>query len=342
MRHPESASQAVAPRTKTILPALSAALIIVVGALWSGCSRQSEPGPEGIAQVESPLERGLNHQQKRLEGSHGRAAAESRFDGAVELKPNDSRGLQRGTAHSSVGEYDRTIAYYTRFGCQTTTSSNCYDFYPLISSYYERGVEHYDSGDFARAIADFSRAVVLNRLNVLIELYYYRGRSYYEKKLYEQALADFERVIVYYRSSQSARLIKPLRPADMYSETHRYRELSYSKVGVFDSGIAEYDASVKIAPSDAGSYYERGAAYYAKGEHGKAILLTPDVAHYYHMRAMAYHDIGEYGSAIADFSKVITLDPDYEAAHYDRGIAHYEAGAQPAFCPDTASCAPDW
>ena len=79
--------------------------------------------------------------------------------------------------------------------------------------------------------------------------------------------------------------------------------------------------------------YNRGVAYYDKGEYDKAIAaftvairLDPTDAEAYYNRGVAYTEEGEPDKAIADFDDAIRLDPTYAKAYYNRGVIYGERG----------------
>ena len=80
-------------------------------------------------------------------------------------------------------------------------------------------------------------------------------------------------------------------------------------------------------------YFQRGTAYYYKGEYDRAIAdldqaiaLHPDLAMAYSNRGIAYAHKGEYDQAIEDFDQAIELQPDYAQAYNNRGNAYAHKG----------------
>jgi tetratricopeptide (TPR) repeat protein len=54
----------------------------------------------------------------------------------------------------------------------------------------------------------------------------------------------------------------------------------------------------------------------------KIIELNPDDAIAYYNRGMAYSFLQNYSNAIADYNQAIELKPDYANAYYNRGMAY--------------------
>ena len=69
-------------------------------------------------------------------------------------------------------------------------------------------------------------------------------------------------------------------------------------------------------------YYGRGEFDQAIASYSKAIELDPKYENAYNNRGLAYDDQGKFDQAIADYSMAIELDPKYIDAYYNRGIAY--------------------
>ena len=70
-------------------------------------------------------------------------------------------------------------------------------------------------------------------------------------------------------------------------------------------------------------WYNRGAAFMAKGEYDQAIAcfdealaIEPSFAEAYCNRGTAYYEKGQYDPAISDFSKAIEINADFAQAYY--------------------------
>ncbi len=101
----------------------------------------------------------------------------------------------------------------------------------------------------------------------------------------------------------------------------------------FEQAIAAYTQAIKLDPTDAATYNNRGTARYTKGDldgaladFTQAITLNPtDTAAYYN-RGVARKAKGDLDSAIADYTQALTLNPTDAAAYSNRGVARAENG----------------
>ena len=77
------------------------------------------------------------------------------------------------------------------------------------------------------------------------------------------------------------------------------------------------------------SYFNRetqGDRERAISDYTKAIELDPNNASAYYNRGLAYYKKGDFYPAIADFTKAIARNPDHAKAYYSRGLAYSKKG----------------
>lgn len=132
--------------------------------------------------------------------------------------------------------------------------------------------------------------------------YTHRGLAYSLKGRYDQAIADYSKAI-------------ELKPD--YAEAYNLRASAYGKNGLLDQAIADETQAIALKPGFAPFYYNRGLAYRFKGlydqaiaDYGKAIAFRPDYAEAYNNRAWAYHEKGEDGKGLPDAENAVALMPN--------------------------------
>jgi len=99
-------------------------------------------------------------------------------------------------------------------------------------SFYKLGNEHYEKGDFDRAIENYNRAIELDPN--YDKAYYNRGLAYACKEDYDRAIADINKVI-------------ELKPD--FAEAYHVLGLAYEYKSLPDQAIEAYNKALKINPN---------------------------------------------------------------------------------------------
>jgi tetratricopeptide (TPR) repeat protein len=100
-----------------------------------------------------------------------------------------------------------------------------------------------------------------------------------------------------------------------------------------DKGIQDFDEAIRLCPTDAVLYYERGRSYYALGDYERAIKdydeairLTPGASYAFVARGEVKVDQKEWDLAMKDFSEAIRFDPKNVSARRSRARAWSSRG----------------
>ena len=106
------------------------------------------------------------------------------------------------------------------------------------------------------------------------------------------------------------------------------------KKGEYDKAIEEYSEAIRIDPTLANAYFNRGFVWYKKRDYDKAIEGSPgdslnaNDADYHNVRGLAWDDKGDHDKAIADYSEAIRLNPNLAVAYNNRGLAWAQKGCR--------------
>jgi len=92
----------------------------------------------------------------------------------------------------------------------------------------------------------------------------------------------------------------------------------------FHDAIADLNEAIRIAPSHACAYNNRGRAYAFKRDFDRAIKLDPTLAIAYGNRAYIFYQMRDTTHAIADYTMQIKLKPDV-LAYINRGNAYRDS-----------------
>ena len=118
-------------------------------------------------------------------------------------------------------------------------------------TYFKRGVESSQKGDYRKAISEYNQAIDVNPEFVVA--YLNRGYSHSRMGELEKAIADYSKAI-------------ELNPR--YAIAYNNRGFVYRKMGEYDRAILDYTRAIEIDPKYASAYYNRGHTYhYNKGEY---------------------------------------------------------------------------
>ena len=118
-----------------------------------------------------------------------------------------------------------------------------------------------------------------------------------------------------------------LHPADVHAYTMRAK-IWVEEKREYDNALGDYNEAIRLDPTNAYCYYNRGTLWSAKKDYDKAIAdfdesikIYPSFAIAYYDRANAWRGKKEYDKAIADFNEAIRIDPSLSRAYNNRGLA---------------------
>jgi tetratricopeptide (TPR) repeat protein len=123
----------------------------------------------------------------------------------------------------------------------------------LLSTYLRMATKAYYSGDFDRAIAEYSIAIKVEPTR--LECYVKRGLSWMQKGEYDRAIADFNRVL----------------KIDIdHSAAYLNRGIVLAARGDHLAAIDDYESALHLSPTDAAPLLRRGLSLAKVGETDRA------------------------------------------------------------------------
>lgn len=180
--------------------------------------------------------------------------------------------------------------------------------------YNNRGVVYSDQGEYDKAIADFSRAIGLDR--DCADGYYNRGVVYQRGKEYRKAVRDYTQAI----------RINP-----KYLKAYINRGQIYSLNEDYEKAIFDFRRAIEISPFETAAYSHLAYLYFTLGKKEKAAFfykkileIDPSDAAAYYDLGVIYADAGNQKGAITLFNKALEADPRYAPA-FERLVQFYSA-----------------
>jgi tetratricopeptide (TPR) repeat protein len=180
----------------------------------------------------------------------------------------------------------------------------------------KRGNAYKDSGQFAKAISEHTKAAQLNPKYA--DAYNNRGNAYGGLKEFSQAISDFSKAI-------------ELNPKSDIAYYNRGR--TFGTLQQYTQALSDSNEAIKLNPNLSDAYFLRGVTYVnlrqdmlAISDFNKAIELNPKYTEAYYNRGVIYGKLGQHTQAISDYTKAIELNPKYAKAYYNRGVIYGALG----------------
>lgn len=183
--------------------------------------------------------------------------------------------------------------------------------------YYERGLIHEQNKRFAEALADYSKAIELD--SRITEAYFsrssiYAGHPSLDKRDYAKAVADLTKILGIDPEDYSARINRAL----AYESLREYDKAIADYTQLIEGNT---DFSKNGDGKDkclARAHHYRGRAYQwykqasvkAVADYTEALRLNPQIEMTHYQRGQAYKAMHEYGKATTDFKVALDRDPD--------------------------------
>lgn len=235
------------------------------------------------------------------------------------------------------------------------------------AGYARRGSASASRRDYARAIADLSRAVELDPAQA--DYFYERGSAYQSANHPDEALQDFTHAITLRpdhvpalmaraelrleRHEPAANISPDLEAADRAAPKEAEVRLDlgdlYLRVRDYDAAAAEYNRWIDSHDrSDVQMPRAHAARCWARALIGReleaaledcnaAVKASRSDASVLDSRGLVYLRLGKYGKAIGDYDAALALDPKIAWSLYGRGLAKRHLGQTAAGDADIAA-----
>lgn len=231
-------------------------------------------------------------------------------------------GLQQGNLLVA------SSAVFIGFGTLTLSRRVTQRMSQIFGSWQDRGYAYLQAGDADRAIQHYNR--VIPRESESSYYFNNRGYAYALKGQFQQAVADYSRALEVDKQMALA----------LANRANAYRS-----IGEYALALRDCDTLVALEPEDAGAYYRRAVTYYRQHDYDRALVdieraieLAPQKPEYYRTRGTIYTARSttptDLELAIAEYTHMLTLQPDNADAYNDRAYARFLLGDHEAAWSD--------
>ena len=183
-------------------------------------------------------------------------------------------------------------------------------------AYYYRGLLHYKSGKYEKAIADFDRAYRYD--SGLSLTYIYKGFALRNMGLLDSAVENFSTYI-------------ELNPSDTSAYSYILRGKVRNAAGDYQGAISDYDLAIALKPIEEKYYYYRYLSNYKKGKYNqalkeinKAIEINPEFYGYYFYKGNTLFQLKSNVQAIDAYNRSIEINSYNADAFYQKGNIYVE------------------
>lgn len=273
----------------------------------AACSKALQSGKLGLDDVAlARIARGAARAElgDRVMATTDYQEALRHYDSIIDPKSADALALyRRGVAHDALGQTEEALKDYDAAIRAAPNEAR---------SYFERGVLLAGrQRDYGRAIADFTRALVLDPMNV--EALIRRGDAYGQMSQYAMSLADLDRAIAL---------------APNYPPAYVARGIVNTRRKLYDVALGDFAKALELQPNNISALKNRAAVLAERRDWDLALRdlnavlsIAPFDAIAHYNRGYVYLSTNKYPQAIDDFTVAITVDPNMGVAYNNRCLA---------------------
>lgn len=188
----------------------------------------------------------------------------------------------------------------------------------FLNSYINRGSAYEKLGRWVNAIEDFSQAIRIDSTLDVKMHYYQRGFAFSNLYQWDNAMADYN---------------KAIEMDSLFSDAYTERGLVFYNINMFEKAIRDFSTVINIDPGNATGYFNRGLAYEKSGnwdnaieDYSKSLRINPKYQESLYHRGLTYCLLDKLDKAINDFTSTVESDPGFANGYFNRGISYVKVG----------------
>jgi tetratricopeptide (TPR) repeat protein len=280
----------------------------------------------------------LIHRAHKRANSGDVLGALADFDEAIQGNPDRATAyFNRGLLHNILENFETAIADFNQ----------ALEFLPDYDEvYYQRGTSYFHLKNLDQALKDFDQAIQLNSFS--IKSYYKRAEIFAERGNVTDVLENYAQVLskipndanAYHHRGVFLAKIGELNAAiadfsntivnnPNHSEAYCSRGCCYAQLGQLDDAKQDFEQSLLHNPSSQAAYYQQiyGLQSLSGADTHPSEPIAPPTLQYFE-RANQRASDGDSEGAIADYTRILELDPENTQAYYHRSQQLHTLGHQ--------------
>ncbi|UOQ96713.1 tetratricopeptide repeat protein [Hymenobacter sp. 5317J-9] len=250
----------------------------------------------------------------------------------IALAAGDEQARKRNAASKS--SYQTAIELYQKAIACTPTYSD---------AQYKKGLAYQKIAEYTAALDSYSDAIKSDATSVLA--YMGRGNTHLDTKQYAKAIADYSRATTLLQNKLQAakkdsQKEMALTISNDLSQAYQLMGKAWYLKNDYTKAVLLGDKALEVNPKNSEALYYQGLSYQAVHDlpkalkaYSEAIKYAPDFRYYY-ANGSASLQADKYEQAIANFNAAIKLDtlPVIKQSRYLRGLSYFKSRMlEPAF-----------
>jgi len=177
----------------------------------------------------------------------------------------------------------------------------------------DAGIARLNAGDAGAAVELFTRAIQSKELSPerLALTYHHRGMAFHREGQAGRAILDYTTAL------WNENLPKEFRP-----RTLNNRGLAFESINDFDSAMRDYNLAIRMNPTYAEAYSNRGNVHRRAGRHEEAIADYdmalrnghPHPKYVFAWQGMSLEGLGRRREAMDAYRRALSIDPNFDLA----------------------------
>jgi tetratricopeptide (TPR) repeat protein len=192
--------------------------------------------------------------------------------------------------------------------------------------YFQAGIEKVAKGNFEGAVREFTRAVEADP--DMLDAYSFRGNAHLDNNDNERAIADLNYVI---------------EKSPDHHAAHYNRSIAWMGLDQKDLALADMNKAIELAPIEGAYYLHRSVVHLLREEYDLALedatraIDLGEARMGINNRAIIYEKKGDRRSALADWTRLLEVEPNNATARCRRGLLLAANGDRAAAVIDLTS-----